>query len=851
MPLPPAQDEPHHLAPNPRGLSEAAAAQRLSADGPNEIEPVGRHTLWNAFVDVAGDPMFLLLFAAGALYAAVGDLGEAALLVGFVVLIVLVTVAQAQRTSHVLEALRAYSQPRVQVWRDGTLRSLATRDIVVGDEIVLSEGDRVAADGLLLEAHELSIDESTLSGESVAVRKRAMRAGESMGRPGGDDTPCAWAGTLVVQGQGVLRVCATGTRTEFGALGHVLQHTQAAPSPLQMEMRQVVKRFAALGVAISVATVALYGLLHANWVAALLAGIALAMSLLPQEFPVILTMFQALGARRLAQRGVLVRRLSAIELLGETTVLCVDKTGTLTENKMRVAALVPAKGSAWRAQADGGFDLPTSVRDVLTTALLASETSPHDAMEQAIHELAARALTAAERPAVGWAIAHEYALAPDFLAMTHVWQRSGEDGYTLAAKGSPEAIADLCHLDDQQTQTVMHDTAELAAQGLRVLGVARGVYRGAQWASIQHEMDYEFMGLLALADPLRAEVPSSIAACRAAGVRVVMITGDYATTAQAIAQQAGLRHQRVLSGTEVSLMDDAQLDAAAREVDVFARLMPEHKLRLVRALTRAGEVVTMTGDGVNDAPALAAAHIGVAMAQRGSQPAREASALLLLRDSFADLVNAIALGRRIYDNLVRSMRYVVAVHLPIAGLTLLPLVLGLYGMRLATILQPAHVAFLELVIGPICSIVFEAEPAAQDLMLRPARQSSVRLMNVGLLLSAVAQGALAFGCAAAVWALALRQGLGTEAARGLCFASVVLSDLSLVLSNQTATVRRSMHRMRMWLTVSILSLAALGLALFFPPLMRLFGFAAFEPAWLLAPLVAATIAGLLSRLLAR
>ncbi len=844
--LAPSPTAPAAPAQERRGLDPATAAERLQRDGPNALELENRHGLWQIVLEVIGDPMFLLLFAAGGAYAALGDLGEAALLLGFVVLIAAVTVAQSQRTSRALEALRSYSQPLARVWRGAVLQRIPTQDVVAGDELLLEEGDRVPADGLLLESHELSVDESTLTGESAAVRKRVAMEGDAADKPGGEDMPFAWAGTLVVQGQGVLRVSATGPRTAFGALGHAVRQAEPPPSPLQREMAQLVRRFAWLAAGLSLATAGLYALLHGNWAPALLAGIALAMSLLPQEFPVILTAFQALGAWRLARQGVLVRRAAAIERLGEATVLCVDKTGTLTENKMRVQALVSLDGRGWRAADDGPLD--EAGRTLLLYAFLASERRPLDAMELAIHELASAHIAPMAAATTAWRIEHEYALARDFLAMTHVWHEPGADGWHLAAKGAPEAIADLCHLSAPAVQAVLQHTGRLAAEGLRVLGVARGRYDGAGWPSIQHDMDYEFLGLIALADPLRPEVPAAVQTCHDAGVRVVMMTGDYPSTAEAIARQAGLQGSRSATGAEVAGMDDAQLARLVPEVDVYARLMPEQKLRVVQALHARGEVVAMTGDGVNDAPALAAAHIGVAMAQRGSQPAREAAALLLLRDSFADLVDALAMGRRIYDNLVRSMRYIVAVHLPIAGLSLLPLVLGLAGWRLSTILRPAHVAFLELIIAPVCSLIFEAEPPAPDTMRRPARRASDSLMSTRLLISAMLQGSAALLGAAAVWGLALHQGLNADAARALCFASVVLSDLTLVLSNQTRGVPWTWVRLRRWLAMAIVTLCALGAVLWVPVLRHLFGFDPVPPAWLAAPALAAALTAVIGRL---
>ncbi|MDO9103147.1 MAG: HAD-IC family P-type ATPase [Candidatus Nitrotoga sp.] len=458
----------------------------------------------------------------------------------------------------------------------------------------------------------------------------------------------------------------------------------------------------------------MHGLIKGDWLQALLAGIALAMAMLPEEYPVVLTVFPALGARRLSKEGVLTRRINAIETLGATTVLCSDKTGTLTENRMTVTHLA-AGGVALedRLALDSVTDgrLPEAFHGLVEVAILASVVDPFDPMEKAFHQLGERFLADTEHLHHDWRLVQTYALSPALRAMSHVWAASGDGAQTLATKGAPEAVVDLCHLNDAQKARIASVVDELAAEGLRVLSVARGSFVGQDWPASEHDFDFEFVGLLGLADPVRPQV----AECHAAGIRVVMITGDYPATAQAIAHQAGIaeREGDVLSGDEIATLSDEALRERMATVGVCARIAPEQKLRIVKALKARGDIVAMTGDGVNDAPALRAAHVGVAMGGRGTDVARESASLVLVDDNFAAIVAAVRLGRRIFDNLRKAMSYILAVHVPIAGMALLPVLFGWPAL-----LYPMHIALLELIIDPACSIAFENEPAESDVMQR-------------------------------------------------------------------------------------------------------------------------------------
>lgn len=745
-----------------KGLSAEEAAERLSVDGPNELGVSQRRTILDLLVNVASEPMFLLLIASGAIYFAMGDRHEAMILLGFVLIIMAVTILQERRTENTLEALRDLSSPRALVIRDGQSMRIAGREVVRGDILILTEGDRIAADGMVLEAHELAVDESLLTGESEAVAKFI-------------GNPDVYAGSLVVRGQGVVRVHATGSHTELGKIGKTLQDITLESSPLREEMESLTKRFAVIGVGACLVLTALYWTLRGGWLQGVLSGITLAMSVLPQELPVIMIVFFALGARRIAARNVLTRRLNAIETLGETTVLCVDKTGTLTQNLMAVAALSVA-GNTIETEGLVVAGLPEVYHELLEYAVLASEVEPHDPMEIAFHQFAGEHLVHTERLHPDWALVREYEISPDFLAMSHLWRNDTELHDIVATKGSPEAIADLCHFAKEQRETVSRQAEALARRGLRVLGVAKAKHAVQQtWPDIQHDFDFEFVGLVGLADPLRPEVPSVIAECNRAGIRVMMITGDYPTTAGAIAGQAGLDSTQVLTGAELAAMDITMLKKAIAAVNVFARVTPQQKLAIVEALKANGDVVAMTGDGVNDAPALKAAHIGIAMGKRGTDVAREAASLVLLHDDFGSIVAAIRLGRRIFENLRQALVYTLAVHIPIIGLSILPLLLGM-----PLILAPIHIAFLELVIDPACSIVFEAENGSANLMTQPPRSRKEPLVSRRHFFLSLAQGGVITMTSALYYWWLLSSGEAVEVARALTFIVLVVANAALV-----------------------------------------------------------------------
>jgi Ca2+-transporting ATPase len=832
---------PHGSMPASSGLTSTEAASRLAADGPNELPAAHGRRLLDVLLRVVTEPMFLLLCAAVALYLLLGELREALILGSSLFAVVTISVSQERRAERALEALRDLSSPRAAVLRDGELRRIAGREVVRGDIILLAEGDRVPADGVLKESIDLEVDESLLTGESLPVAKRvgqAAAAAESR----------VYSGTLVVRGHATAEINATGARSELGRIGHALATLKPQQTSLYRETRRMVLWLAALGIGLCVAVVLLYAASRGGWVEGALAGITLAMSILPEEFAVVLTVFLALGAWRLSRQGVLTRTMPAIESLGSATVLAVDKTGTLTENRMVVSVL---DDGSRRLVLDGEpAILDAGMRHLLGSALAACEISAFDPMERAIAATARKLAPQEAQDLDGMSLVHEYELTPDLLAVTHVWQ-DASDRLQVATKGAPEAIASLCRLEAAEIARLLARVEDIARDGLRVLAIASGDLAQSTPPLTPHELPLRFVGLVGLHDPVRKTVPAALADCHRAGIRVVMITGDHPGTARAVAHAVGLDESGgLLTGQELASMDDATLQLRAAVVDVYARVRPAEKLRLVGALRANGEVVAMTGDGVNDAPALKAADIGIAMGSRGTDVAREAAALVLVDDDFSSLVAAIRMGRRIYENIRSAMGYLIAVHIPLAGAGLLPLLLGW-----PLLLFPLHVVFIEFVIDPACSLVFESERRGEEIMRRPPRGPGERLFSGAMLLESVLLGIVSMAAVALVYGFALSE-YSAGQARALGFIVLVVNNLALLLisrSRSDSLASILLRPNRAFWVIAVLAVAALAVVSSVPSVAGAFRFET-PPmiagmAAALAGVAAVTITGLLRAML--
>jgi len=764
-----------------RGLSQAEAEAKLKKDGYNELPTSKRRSLFKIIWGVLSEPMFILLVSCAVLYLILGNMEDALVLVGSVILVMAIDIVQEHKTDNALEALKNLSSPRALVIRDGEQKRIPGREVVVGDLIILAEGDRVPADAFIIENEQLNVDESLLTGESVPVRKRVWDGKESAPQPGGEDLPCVYSGTLVVSGRCIAQVYATGAKTELGKIGKSLEGLQEEKTKLSRDTTKLVKNFALLGLIICAIVVIAFYFTRKDLIQAFLSGITLAMSVLPEEFPVILTVFLALGALRLSRKNVLARRAQAIENLGATTVLCTEKTATLTYNRMSLQKIwgkeSPHSISLKDVEKDNKRD-----KDLLFYSVLACMKDPFDPMERAIHNALNDFDPSLYRNYEELQLVKEYLLTDTCRAMTNVWKERDSDSFIVAMKGSPETVMDLCKLDLMSRESEMQKVSQMAEEGLRVLGVGIASINQSDLPEEQSGFDFQYLGLIGLADPIRENVPAAVKECYRAGIRIIMITGDYVGTAKAIGRQIGLKNiENVITGSELEAMDDETLKEKVKNVAIFARVVPAHKLRIVQALKANNEVVAMTGDGVNDAPALKAANIGIAMGQRGTDVAREASAIVITDDDFSSIVSGVRMGRRIYDNLRKSFTYVFSLHVPISGMSIIPALFTEFPL----IFYPVHIALLELIIDPACSIVFEMEKEEEDIMDRPPRDPNAPLFGKKMVILGMLQGLAVLVVLALIYFWNLNNGVMPAKNRAMVFTTMVFSNLMLITTNRS------------------------------------------------------------------
>jgi Ca2+-transporting ATPase len=764
-----------------QGLNNKQVLEKQKLEGLNELPSSKPKNFLALAWGVVREPMFLLLVACGALYLILGDIQEGLMLLGFVFVIMGIEFYQEKKTEKALDALKDLASPRALVIREGVEKRIAGREVVTDDLVILQEGDRVPADATVLYSVNLMTDESLLTGEPVPVRKSEWNGTDKNTQPGGDDLPFVYSGSMVVQGNGIVKVTAIGQNTEIGKIGKALASIEEEPTKLKTEMGSLVKKLAIIGISLCVMVILVYTLTRGDLLKGFLAGITLAMAMLPEEFPVVLTVFMALGAWRMSKKNVLTRKPAAVETLGSATVLCTDKTGTLTQNKMTVTQLYNGNKFHTISKTSG---FPDDFHEIIEYGILSSQINPFDPMERAITNMGEAYLQNTEHIHTDWQMVKEYSLSKELLAMSRVFTNPESHQQSIAAKGAPEAIFELCHLpvDDQKKYSAA--VAEMASEGLRVLGVAKSIIGKEDLPEIQHDFDFEFIGLIGLSDPIRETVPEAVRECYQAGIRVIMITGDYPVTAMNIAREIGLKNYEVaISGPELQEMSEDELCERIKEVNVFARVVPEQKLKIVNALKRNGEIVAMTGDGVNDAPALKAANIGIAMGEKGTDVAREASSLVLMDDNFASIVGAVKMGRRIFDNLQKALGYIFAIHVPIAGLSLIPVFVADWPL----LLWPVHIVFLELIIDPACSIIFEAEQEEKNVMSRPPKAIDEPFFGAGKIWLSCSQGIGILAIVFAVYFFGLRMNYSEQEVRALAFTTLIASNIAVILSNRSWT----------------------------------------------------------------
>ncbi|MFM2306197.1 MAG: hypothetical protein RLZZ367_866 [Bacteroidota bacterium] len=786
------------------GITTKEANEKLLRIGYNELPSARPKNVFRIALEVIKEPMFLLLIGCGGLYMLLGDYKEGVVLLSSILLIISITFYQYRKTEKALQALKQLSSPRAVVIRDSIETRIPGREIVPDDIVILNEGDRVPADAELLETTNLQIDESILTGESHLVSKYAAEGHNSL-----------YSGTLVVQGRCICRVTQVGMQSQLGKIAAGLNSVKDDQTRLQKEMKQLIRRFAITGIATSIVVIIAFYISRGNILESILSGLASSMAILPEEFPVVFTVFMALGAWRLSKNNVLTRKPSAIETLGSATVLCSDKTGTITQNKMEIAAIATPL-----SYAEGLLSSTTQpdILNVIQIARLASQEETIDPMDNAITTMA-RALNIekSEGPLIA-----EYPLSHQLLAVTRIYKQNDHTIYG-AAKGAPETIFKLCRLSDAEIEQQAKHMETMARAGLRVLGIAGCTVEAGKQPTVQTDYVYTFKGLLAFEDPIRPEVPQAVKDCQTAGIRVIMITGDHPATATTIAMKAGIKPGEVITGDKLSLMSDEELKTKIGNTNVFARIAPEHKLRIVRAFKANGEIVAMTGDGVNDAPALKAADIGIAMGIKGTDVAREASSLVLVDDNFASIVTAIRLGRRIFDNMQKAMSYIIAIHIPIIVLTLLPAFIALLPM----LLLPLHIVFMELIIDPVCSVAFEAEQEELGIMNRPPRDINSRFFGLKRMGYSALQGLFLLSAVLVVYFITIKEGHTDGEIRAITFSSLIIGNIFLILTNLSNTrsfISVLAERNRATIVILLAAVVLLLLIISIPVLRSLFSF---------------------------
>jgi Ca2+-transporting ATPase len=770
--------KPDFQTENIKGITRNEAAEKLEKEGYNELPSSKPKTIFKIALGVVKEPMFLLLVACGTLYLILGDIQEGLMLLSFVFVVMGIEFYQEKKTEKALDALKDLASPRALVIRDGETIRIPGKEVVTGDIVVLQEGDRVPADAIVISSINLLADESLLTGESVPVRKREWREEDNNFIPGGDDIPVVYSGSMIVQGNGLVKVTATALNTEIGKIGKALDSVKEEPTQLKKEMGILVTRLAIIGIILCVLVIAIYTITRGDLLKGFLAGITLAMAMLPEEFPVVLTIFLALGAWRMSKKSVLTRKPAAIETLGSATVLCTDKTGTLTQNKMTVTRLF----NGTEFSSDEIF--PEPFHEIIEYGILSSQVNPFDPMEKAIINSGAQFLHNSEHIHTEWVMKKEYPLSKELLAMSRVFSKTGTNEQVIAVKGAPEAIFDLCHLNNETISGFGKAVDEMASAGLRVLGVAKANLIPGELPTLQHDFDFEFLGLIGLSDPIRKNVPDAVKECYKAGIRVIMITGDYPVTAVNIGKEIGINNPELcITGSELQEMSEDELCERIKDVNIFARVVPEQKLKIVNALKKNKEIVAMTGDGINDAPALKASNIGIAMGEKGTDVAREASSLVLMDDNFASIVGAVRMGRKIFDNLQKALGYIFAIHVPIAGLSLIPVLFA----DLPLILWPVHIVFLELIIDPSCSMIFEAEKEEKNVMSRPPKDINEPFFGAGKIFFSCMQGVGILIISLLVYFIGLKMGYTEKSIRTLTFVTLIVSNIAVILSNRSWT----------------------------------------------------------------
>ncbi|MEQ8809239.1 MAG: cation-translocating P-type ATPase [Imperialibacter sp.] len=793
---------------NIQGLSSEEVLKARKKHGANTLNYKKESGLIEALKSIAAEPMVVLLLVVSSIYFFTGSIGDGLFLAAAIVLVAGISLYQDSRSRNALEKLKNFTQPMCKVIRDGETVEIKSEELVVGDSLMIEEGNTIAADGVIVHSNDFSVNESILTGESMAVYKDASKEDNKVS-----------LGTTVASGLAIATVTAVGNATSLGKIGKSLEDIAEEKTPLEKQITNFVKKMVLIGAIVFLIVWAINYFQSYNVLDSLLKALTLAMSILPEEIPVAFTTFMALGAWRLMKLGIVVKQMKTVETLGSATVICTDKTGTLTENKMSLASLFVLSS---QEVVDASQPLSAEAQSLVRLAMWASEPIPFDPMEVALHNAYGKSAAPDERPAFN--MIHEYPLGGKPPMMTHIFEDQGGKRI-IAAKGAPEAMIAVSSLSAGEKEQVHEAINTLAKDGFRVLGVGEARFDGNNFPSTQQEFAFAFKGLVAFYDPPKKNIPLVLEQFYAAGIQVKIVTGDNAFTTGAIARQVGFHgFDKSISGDELMQLTEDELKEKVEEMQVFTRMFPEAKLRIINALKARNEIVAMTGDGVNDGPALKAAHIGIAMGKKGTEIAKQAASLILLEDDLSKMVEAVAMGRKIYTNLKKAIQYIISIHIPIILTVFLPLALGwIYP----NIFSPLHIILLELIMGPTCSIIYENEPLEKNTMIRKPRPFSSTFFNSRELTTSVVQGLAITAGTLLTYQLAVRAGANEDATRTMVFVALISSNIFLTLVNRSffysvlTTLKYKNNLVPLIISITVL---ILGLLLFVPPLTRFFGF---------------------------
>lgn len=797
---------PYNIPPDLVGLTDEELIHSQKTFGYNQSAEIKKGGWYKMLLDILKEPMLLLLIAVSIIYVIVGNYSEAVFMLGAIIAVSGISFYQDNRSQKALEALEKLNEPLSTVIRNGKIVQIPTREIAVGDLCIIEEGKMINADGEIVHSNDFAVNEASLTGETYSVFKSADTEDRKV-----------YSGTLVVSGLAVFKVEQIGNKTKLGKIGQSIHEIKEELSPLHVQITRFVKWMAAVGIAVFLLVWGYSFWQSGNLIQSLLVGLTLAMSILPEEIPVAFTTFMALGAWKLMQEGIIIKRSSVVETLGSTTVICTDKTGTITENSMQLKALYAYKSN--RVFQTSEFHSP-ELAALIQYAMWSSEPVPFDPMEKSIHLVYQQTQTQDQRK--DFQIIHEYPLEGKPPMMTHVF----EDIYghrIIAAKGAPEALLEVSRLSVEEKNRLLDLIQDLGKQGYRVLGVGKSDFDGNHFPEKQQELSFEFLGFTVFYDPPKKGIQEVFQQIYNAGIQVKVITGDNAKTTCAIAQQAGIiSHSPAVNGADIVLLSSQEISALASSTTLFTRMFPEAKLATVNALKQNGEVVAMLGDGVNDAPALKSAHIGVAMGNKGTEIAKAAAHIVITNDDLGKLITAIAAGRRIYANIKKAIQYIISIHIPIILTVSLPVLLGWVYPHIFT---PVHVIFLELIMGPTCSIVYENEPMEKNTMLQQPRKMTETFLNIKELSISIIQGLVITVGVLFVYQYAVHNGQQEVTTRAMVFTTMIFANVFLSLVNRSFvySVWESIrHKNKLFPIVIGLTLTLLFVFMYIPPFARFF-----------------------------